>query len=53
MPKRLLCSRVDSYISIHLSLDVDLINQHLNALLAGEKVNTPNYDMKTGYRVRF
>jgi hypothetical protein len=34
------------------SMDVDLINEHLCALMAGKTINTPNYDMKTGYRVR-
>ncbi|MBI2438431.1 MAG: response regulator SirA [Lentisphaerae bacterium] len=32
------------------SLDLALINEHLNALLAGETVRTPRYDFKTGKR---
>ena len=32
------------------ALDLELINQHLSALLAGETVKTPNYDFKTGKR---
>ena len=39
-------------VSGRFATDVDLINEHLNALLAGKKVMSPNYDMKTGYRVR-
>ncbi len=32
------------------SLDLDLINEHLTRLLAGESVRTPRYDFKTGKR---
>ncbi len=32
------------------SLDLDLINEHLVRLLAGETVKTPHYDFKTGKR---
>lgn len=32
------------------SLDLDLINDHLRRLLAGETVRTPHYDFKTGRR---
>jgi len=32
------------------SMDVDLVGEHLNALVRGEDVMTPVYDMKTGYR---
>lgn len=32
------------------SLDIDLINEHLGGLLAGETVKTPRYDFKTGKR---
>lgn len=32
------------------SMDAALVNEHINALLAGEKVMTPVYNMKTGYR---
>ncbi len=32
------------------SLDLDLINEHLTRLLAGETVKTPRYDFKTGKR---
>jgi len=32
------------------SMDAELVNAHINALLAGETVNTPVYNMKTGYR---
>ncbi len=33
------------------SMDSTLVNEHINALLSGEAVRTPTYDMKTGYRV--
>ncbi len=33
------------------SLDMDLINEHLVRLLAGETVRTPHYDFKTGKRM--
>merc|ERR1740138_1900252 len=32
------------------SMDVELVGQHLNALAKGEPVETPVYNMKTGYR---
>ena len=32
------------------SLDLKLINEHLTALLAGETIQTPHYDFKTGRR---
>jgi len=32
------------------SMDVDLINEHINTLIKGGKVNVPKYNMKTGYR---
>ncbi len=32
------------------ALDIDLINQHLEQLLAGETVKTPHYDFHTGKR---
>lgn len=32
------------------SLDLELINQHLNALLAGQTIKTPDYNFKTGIR---
>ena len=32
------------------AMDVVLVNEHVNALLAGEEVMTPVYNMKTGYR---
>merc|ERR1712070_67236 len=32
------------------SMDVELVGQHLNALVRGESVTTPVYDMVTGYR---
>jgi len=32
------------------SMDVDLVGEHLNALVRGEDVMTPIYNMKTGYR---
>jgi uridine kinase len=32
------------------ALDLDLINQHLEQLLAGESIRTPNYDFQTGLR---
>ena len=32
------------------ALDLDLINQHLGQLLAGETIRTPNYDFQTGQR---
>jgi len=32
------------------SMDVELVGQHLNALAKGESVETPVYNMKTGYR---
>eukprot|EP00439_Symbiodinium_sp_Y106_P049771 s1640_g6.t1 len=32
------------------SMDVELICQHLNALVSGESVMAPVYNMKTGYR---
>jgi len=32
------------------ALDVDLINEHINALLAGEEVHLPRYDFVTGTR---
>jgi len=32
------------------SMDVDLVGQHLNALVRGEAVLTPVYDMVSGYR---
>ncbi|MCL2684416.1 MAG: nucleoside kinase, partial [Synergistaceae bacterium] len=32
------------------ALDVDLINEHINALLAGEEVQLPRYDFVTGTR---
>eukprot|EP00913_Durusdinium_trenchii_P009210 g8658.t1 len=32
------------------SMDVQLICEHLNALIVGESVMTPVYNMKTGYR---
>jgi uridine kinase len=32
------------------SMDVELVGQHLNALARGESVETPVYNMKTGYR---
>jgi len=32
------------------ALDLDLINQHLGQLLAGEAIRTPNYDFQTGQR---
>jgi uridine kinase len=45
---RQLRSDVD-YDSIE-SMDVDLVGEQLNALVRGEDVMTPIYDMKTGYR---
>ena len=32
------------------ALDLDLINQHLGQLMAGETIRTPNYDFQTGQR---
>lgn len=32
------------------AMDVPLVNEHINALLRGEEVLTPTYNMKTGYR---
>ena len=32
------------------SMDAQLVNAHINALLAGETVMAPVYNMKTGYR---
>jgi len=32
------------------SMDVELIGEHLNALVAGKSILTPIYNMKTGYR---
>ena len=32
------------------ALDLELINQHLGQLLAGETIRTPNYDFQTGQR---
>jgi len=32
------------------SMDTVLVNEHINALLRGEKVMAPVYNMKTGYR---
>jgi uridine kinase len=32
------------------ALDLELINQHLEQLLAGETIKTPDYDFKTGKR---
>lgn len=32
------------------ALDIDLINQHLEQLLAGKRVKTPHYDFHTGKR---
>lgn len=32
------------------SMDVELVGQHLNDLVNGKSVNTPIYNMKTGYR---
>eukprot|EP00747_Dinoflagellata_sp_TGD_P161774 gnl/TRDRNA2_/TRDRNA2_178661_c0_seq1.p1 gnl/TRDRNA2_/TRDRNA2_178661_c0~~gnl/TRDRNA2_/TRDRNA2_178661_c0_seq1.p1 ORF type:complete len:512 (+),score=98.24 gnl/TRDRNA2_/TRDRNA2_178661_c0_seq1:72-1607(+) len=32
------------------SMDVDLVGQHLNAIIAGKSIMTPKYNMKTGYR---
>ncbi len=32
------------------ALDLDLINQHLKSLIAGEKILMPSYDFKTGTR---
>ncbi|QHI69993.1 uridine kinase family protein [Tichowtungia aerotolerans] len=32
------------------ALDLDLINQHLGQLLAGETIRTPHYDFQTGQR---
>ena len=32
------------------SMDAKLVNEHINALLAGEEIMTPVYNMKTGYR---
>ena len=32
------------------SMDSELVNEHINALLGGEQVLTPVYNMKTGYR---
>jgi len=32
------------------ALDIDLINQHLEQLLAGETIKTPHYDFQTGMR---
>jgi uridine kinase len=32
------------------ALDLDLINQHLGQLLAGETIRTPHYDFQTGRR---
>lgn len=32
------------------SMDVALVNEHLNALICGKEVMKPNYNMKTGYR---
>jgi uridine kinase len=34
------------------ALDLDLINRHLSALLAGETIEVPQYDFKTGTRRR-
>merc|ERR1712032_481210 len=31
-------------------MDVELVGKHLNALVAGESIMTPIYNMKTGYR---
>lgn len=32
------------------SMDVDLVGEHINALVSGQSVMTPIYNMKTGYR---
>merc|ERR1712151_1004714 len=32
------------------SMDVELVGEHLNALVAGKSILTPIYNMKTGYR---
>lgn len=32
------------------SMDVDLVGEHLNAIISGKSIQTPNYNMKTGYR---
>merc|ERR1719343_888023 len=32
-------------------MDVELVGEHLNALVAGKSIMTPIYNMKTGYRV--
>jgi uridine kinase len=32
------------------AMDVALVNEHVNALLGGQEVMTPVYNMKTGYR---
>lgn len=33
------------------SMDVELVGQHLNDIANGKAVMTPNYDMKSGYRM--
>ncbi|MBP9040327.1 MAG: hypothetical protein KBF64_00990 [Anaerolineaceae bacterium] len=33
------------------ALDLELINQHLQQLIAGEEVSIPYYDFKTGHRI--
>jgi len=32
------------------SMDVELVGEHINALVSGQAVTTPVYNMKTGYR---
>lgn len=32
------------------SMDVDLVGEHLNAIVSGKSIVTPRYNMKTGYR---
>ena len=31
-------------------MDVELVNEHIDALINGKKIMTPKYNMKTGYR---
>jgi uridine kinase len=32
------------------SMDISLVNEHISSVIKGELVNTPVYNMKSGYR---
>jgi len=32
------------------SMDIELVNEHIDAVINGKKIMTPKYNMKTGYR---